>query len=202
MFRISLVSALLLGSLAVSAACTKNQSAKVNTAPGSMMGMGVADHQQMGPVTMGSRDVAESCPAAVQDTSAQATDTADGITMTFTTTGDVQELRKSARAMADRINERSDAAANGGSESRMALDHGMMGGAMMGGSMQRNAHAGDETTGEPMPPTRTRVEDVPGGARIVMAPADPSTIDEWRRGMWDRVLNMTAGRSCPTAMSR
>jgi hypothetical protein len=203
MSRISVMSALLLGSLAVSAACAKNQSANANTAPRPMMGMGVADHQQMGPGTMGTMGVGDSCPATVPGTSAQATDTADGIAMTFTTTGDIQDLRKRARAMADRMNERSDAAGAGGSDSRTSTGGAMMGGGMMGGAITlRNTDAGDATMGGPMPATHTRAEDVPGGARIAMAPRDPYKAEEWRRRMWDTVLDMTEGRACPTPTAR
>ena len=164
MSRISMVSALLLGLLAVSAACAKNQSANANTAPRPMMGMGVADHQRMGPGTMGTMDVGDSCPATVPGTSAQATDTANGIAMTFTTTGDIQELRKQARAMADRMNERSDVVGAGGSDSRTAMGGGMMGRGMMGvGVTVRNTDAGDGTMGGPMPAMHTRAEERSGG---------------------------------------
>jgi hypothetical protein len=154
-----MVTALLLGALAMSTACAKRQSSNANTAAGSMMGMAAANHSHMGPATMGTLGVGDSCPAAVPGTTAQATDTADGIVMTFT--GDVLELRKQARAMADRMNERADA----------------------------------------VPATRTRVQDVPGGTRIVMAPADPSKAEDWRRRMWKGVLDMIEGRACSTLTS-
>src|ERR1035438_6012279 len=44
------------------------------------------------------------CPMGVQGTTVQATETADGMSMAFTTTGDVGELRRRAHAMADRMN--------------------------------------------------------------------------------------------------
>jgi hypothetical protein len=181
MSRISKLSALLLGWLAVSAACAKNQSSNAN-APGSMMRIGVANHQTMGPATLGTIGVGDFCPTAVPDTNAQATDTADGIAMTFTTSGDVQELRTRVRAMADGMDERSDATRTGDPESRRA----------MGGGTPRNADG-------PMPATHARAEDVTGGARIVMRPVDPSQTEEWRRRVWDSVLDVTAGRICPTA---
>lgn len=197
MSRISTASALVLGSLAMSAACAKSQTSNCGTQPGSMMGMGVADRQHMGLATMGTTRAGDACPATVPGTTGKAADNADGIAMTFTTTGDVQELRKRARAMADGMNARSDAAGIGGPDSRTP-----MGGSTMSGGMMPNMAGADGTIGGPLPAMHTRTEDVPGGARIAMVPINPSKAEQWRRRMWESVPDMTSGRACPMPATR
>src|SRR6516164_5592189 len=123
MIRISIASILLLASAAASTACAKSQGAPASSA--AEASTGVPEHQGMGPGMMGMMNMGDECPMAVPGTMVQATEMADGMTMTFTTAGDASELRKRVRSMADRMNVHS----SGG----MGM-HGMMMGGADGGS--------------------------------------------------------------------
>jgi hypothetical protein len=106
-------------------------------------------------------DMMAICPMQVPDTTVSATDTLDGEALTFTTSsGQVAELRRRVRAMADMHNQHH---ASATTTMQGGTGHGgMMGGAAMG-------------HGEMMPPpSRAAVQDVDDGARIVVAPNEPA----------------------------
>jgi hypothetical protein len=121
-------------------------------------------------------------------TSVQAQDTKDGLAMTFTTSGDVAELRRRVRVMADHMNAHS----SGG----MGMHGGMMGAdagtGMMGGSMM----GGQGMMGGMMPAMHAQVEDVDKGARLKMTPTDPAKLKEMRDHMKQHAQMMNQSHGC------
>jgi hypothetical protein len=108
------------------------------------------------------------CPMAIPGTQLMVADTPDGESVTFTTSPDrAAELRRRVHAMADMHNSHHH---GGGME---GMHHG---GTMGGGSM---ASTGGGDTMMP-PPSRAAVEDVDGGARLVVTPNDPADLDRLR----------------------
>ncbi len=131
----------------------------------------------------GMMGMGDQCPMFVAGTTVQAKDTNDGMTMTFTTTGDIAELRRRVRVMADHMS----AHASGGMGMHgmgMGSDAGMatMGGSMMGGGM--------------MPAMHAQVDDVDHGARMKMKPADPAKLSEMRQQMKQHVQMMNQSHGC------
>ncbi len=118
------------------------------------------------------------CPMTVAGTRVQATSTANGMDMMFTTSGDAGDLRRRVRAMAEHMNP----SPMGG-----AGMPGMMGGAMHGLSMMG------------MPPVQAQVDDVDGGARMHVMPIDRSRLDEVRQHMQQGAQMMTQQQACPMA---
>jgi hypothetical protein len=151
---------------------------------GSMMsGQGMMGGRgMMGGGMMGMGD---QCPVLLPGTTVQAQDTKDGIAMTFTTTGEVAELRRRVRIMAEHMNARSSGTAGG-----MGM-HGMMMGAdggmgMMGGSMM----------GGTMPAMRAQVEDMDRGAQLKMTPVDAAKLTEMRDQMKRHAQMMNQSHGC------
>ena len=197
MFRTSIACAILLASTVIGSACAKNQTTSASTAtepssggPGqSMMGSG------MMPV-MGAGDP---CPMGVQGTTVQATETSDGMSMAFTTTGDAGEVRKRAHGMADRM--------NGQASGAMGMNGMMMkggdggGGMMMGSGMGHAGMTGDGGAGMmmggSMPPVNVQVDDIDGGARLRMTPRDPSRVAEMKKHVQQHAQMMNQGHGCP-----
>jgi hypothetical protein len=108
------------------------------------------------------------CPMQVPDTTVDAADTSGGEALTFTTrSGQVDELRRRVRAMADMHNQ-----------------HHVSGTAMMQGGTGHGAKMGrgPNERGEMMmpPPSLAAVEDTDGGARISLTPHDPAQASELR----------------------
>lgn len=103
------------------------------------------------------------CPMMSPDTKVSAVDTADGVAMTFTTSGDPAGLRARARAMADMHN-------------RMHAGSGSAGPGMRA-----------------MVPSQATAEDIPNGARIVLRPNDPSQLATLRAQARDRATRMQSG---------
>lgn len=86
----------------------------------------------------------ETCPLQVNGTTVTAADITDGATLTFVSSGDVAEVRRRVRQMAEMHNR-----------------HHAHGGGMMGGTAA-------------MPAMRAFVDEVDGGARLVLRPVDSS----------------------------
>jgi hypothetical protein len=124
---------------------------------------------------MGNMDMGAMCPMAVSGTTVAAADAPNGATMTFTTAGDVSDLRRRVRTMADHMN-----AHSGGGM------HGMMGGAE-GGSMM----------GRMMPAVHAKAEDIDRGARLQMTPDDPAKLGEMRQAMQQHAQRMNEQHGCP-----
>ncbi len=102
------------------------------------------------------------CPMKVSGTTVAATDVDGGIALTFTTKGEsVAEVRQRVRRMAEMHNN-----AGSGEHQHVAgagAGHvgGGQGGMMMGGGMM-------------MPAATASVEDLEGGARLILRPNDPA----------------------------
>jgi hypothetical protein len=105
------------------------------------------------------------CPMEVPGTTVTPADTSDGEALTFTTASadQVPALRERVRAMAAMHNQHH--AETGGS-------HGMHHGGMAG----HGAGSGHDMGAAMPPPSRARVEDVDGGARLVVTPRDPADV--------------------------
>lgn len=99
--------------------------------------------------------------------------------MTFTTSGDVNDLRMRVRHMASMRN-------------RMA---GMHGQGEMGGGMGRGGMHGGHM-GMMQVPAHASVDDVPGGARLVLTPVDPAERDALREQTRAQAAMMERGE-CP-----
>jgi hypothetical protein len=111
-------------------------------------------------------------------------DTSDGAAVAFTTTGDVAELRAHVREMAEMH--------NGMAGMHHGEDmHGGMGSGDMHGGMMRMQ----------MVPSRASVEDIPGGARLVLIPTDPSQLTTLRAQAREHVAMMEKGK-CPMMETR
>ncbi len=124
------------------------------------------------------------CPMAVTGTQVVASDTAGSEALTFTTaSGDVGELRRRVRAMAE-MHGRHHAAGAGMEHGHGGMGHGgMMGGGMaMGGSAMEGGQGagGHGSHAMAFPPSRAAVEDVENGARVVVAPNDPADLEKLR----------------------
>jgi hypothetical protein len=147
----------------------------------------------------------DQCPMAVPGTMVQATEMADGMTLTFTTAGDASDLRRRVHSMADRMNAASSpgsggmgmhdvmvAGADGGSHVVMG---GGMGGPGMSGMM--TSDGGHATMGGMMPPVRAQAEDVESGARVRVTSLDPSRMSELRQRMQQHARMMNETHGCP-----
>ena len=197
MFRTSIACAILLASTVIGSACAKNQTTSASTAePPS----GAPEHSMMGAGMMPMMGAGDPCPMGVQGTTVQATETSDGMSMAFTTTGDVGELRKRAHGMSDRMNGQASGAMG---TSGMMMKKGGDGGAgmMMGSGMGHPGMMGDGGAGMmmggSMPPMNVQVEDIEGGARLRMTPRDPSRVAEMKKHVQQHAQMMNQGHSCP-----
>lgn len=125
----------------------------------------------------------EMCPMMPPaGTQIAAIDTADGIAIAFTTTGDVAGLRAHVRRMSEM-------------HAKMGeMDHGGM--AMGSGEMMGSGGMHGGMTGTPMVPSRATVEDIPEGARIVLVPNDPAQVAALREHVRSHVAMMQQGK-CP-----
>ena len=111
------------------------------------------------------------CPMEVPDTKVSAEDTQDGVAVTFTTTGDVSQLRQRVHHMAE------------------MHEH------MMQGGMSGSASMGSDHMMK-MVPSTARAEDIEGGARIVLTPKDPAQLAELRAHAHEHASQMASGH-CP-----
>lgn len=136
----------------------------------------------------------EMCPMRVPGTTVSVSDTEAGVAVVFRTTGDVAELRRRVRYVAEMHNRHHAEGAmaccrgmtNGGQETGGTPDQGGRG-MMMGMS-----HEG-------MVPATAAAEDVDGGARIVLTPEDPSQLGALRTHVHDHAERMARGE-CPMMM--
>ena len=197
MFRTSMACAILLASTVIGTACAKNQTTSASTAtePPS----GAPAHSMMGSGMMPMMGEGAPCPMGVQGTTVQATETADGMSMAFTTTGDVGELRRRAHAMADRMNGQASGAMGMSGMMMKGGDGGA--GMMMGSGMGHPGMMGDGGAGMmmggSMPPMNVQVDDVEGGARLRMTPRDPSRVAEMKKHVQQHAQMMNQGHGCP-----
>jgi len=122
-------------------------------------------------------EMGKMCPTDVPGTKVAAADTPDGESLTFTTTsGEVDELRRRVRGMADMHNQHHAGSAAGAGHGGTA-EHGGMG----HGGMMTGGHSMAQGGGMMMPPpSNARVDDLENGARIVLTPTDPAQTDQLR----------------------
>lgn len=160
----------------------------MDAGPGMMGGSGMMGNGQgMMSMMMVMMGMGDHCPMLVPGATVQAKDTTNGMAMTFATTGDVAELRRRVRVMAEHMN------AAPGSSGGMGM-HGTMMGADAGMGMM-----GGGTMGAMMPAVRAEVEDVDKGARLKMTPVDASKLGEMREHMKQHVQMMNQSHGCPMA---
>jgi len=117
------------------------------------------------------------CPMDVSGTKVAVDDTADGVAIRFTTTGDVAQLRQRVHAMADKH------------------EH-MMHGGMMGSGGMGPGHGGGPGHMMKMVDSTARAEDIEGGARIVLTPKDPAQLGDLRAHVREHAARMASGH-CP-----
>lgn len=138
------------------------------------------------------------CPMAMNMANTQITtaDTTDGIAIVFATTGDVADLRARVRKIADMHNRM--AGEMGSVHGEGAQGGGMQAGGMQGDGMHCDQGGGMHGMGmgAKLIPSRASVEDVPGGARLVLVPADASQLEVLRQQarMW---VEMMQRGQCP-----
>ena len=124
------------------------------------------------------------CPMKVPGATASVTDVDGGVALSFTTTaGDLAELRRRVHRMAARHQHR-----QGGK-----MQMGRSGGGMhaMRGGMMGTAHGR-------MPTSTATVEDIEGGARLLLRPVDPGQLEALRAHARAHGDGMPRGE-CPMA---
>lgn len=131
------------------------------------------------------------CPMAVPGTQLAAAETRDGEAVTFTTTPDrAAELRTRVRAMAEMHNRH-----HQGGDGMGGMHGGLHHGEMMGGGSMGSSGGGDAMAMMP-PPSRAAVEDVEGGARLIVTPNDPSDLDRLRSAVRMHAEHMQQSGTC------
>ena len=135
------------------------------------MGPGMMQGGNMMGQMMGPGGMSEMCPEKVPGTTARAEDVDGGAALSFTTTGDVAEVRRRVQRMAEMHNQH-----HGDGKSSMGGSMGMM--------------------GEMMPPSQARAEDVDGGARLILTPEKPADLAAVREKVHQHAA-MMAGGQCP-----
>ncbi len=139
----------------------------------------------------GNASMAGMCPMRIPGTEVAAADVDGGVSLSFTTsTDDVAELRQRVRRMADMHNERGGHMMMGGhGESPRGAEH-------QHGAQSGATHEGDGRGGMMMPPATASVEDVEGGARVVLRPQDPAQLAALQEHVRTKAQQM-AGGECP-----
>jgi len=151
----------------------------------------------------GSSMMSGMCPMQVPGTTVAAADVEGGIGLSFTTkTGDVAELRRRVARMAEMHNQHggqmmmgghgAPPAGAGGEHQHgddAAQGHPGGGGMMMGGGMMGGG-------GMMMPPANASVDDIEGGARLVLRPKDAAQLGALRDHVRMKAEHMSRGE-CP-----
>jgi hypothetical protein len=142
----------------------------------------------------------DACPMLLPGTTVQAQETKDGMSMTFTTSGgDVGELRRRVRMMADHMNSQSTGSSGTG------MQGGTTGGSTTGGSTTGSSTTGSSTTGGSMSdsstggmmmPMHATVANIDKGATLKTTPDDPSKLSEMRAHMKAHARMMNQTHSC------
>ena len=123
------------------------------------------------------------CPMMPAGTNIVASDTDDGISIAFTTTGDVADVRTRSHRMAEMH------------EKMTGMHHDMHPG-MSGGMAGMGSGEPGMQMQLQMVPSHAIVEDMPGGARLVLVPADPTQLAELRAHVRAHVAMVQKGE-CP-----
>jgi hypothetical protein len=117
----------------------------------------------------------------------RAEDVDGGAALTFTTTGEVAELRHRVAHRAE-MHAKHHGEGHGGRMGAGARE-GMMGGGAHEGMMV-------EHKGRMMPPSTARSEEVEGGARLIITPRDPADLAKLREHAREHAEKMASGQ-CP-----
>ncbi len=132
----------------------------------------------------------QACPMAVPGTQVVVADTLDGESITFTTSPvQAADLRARVRAMADTHNQHH----QGGMET---MPGGMQHGGMMMGGGSMGSGGGADGIGMMPPPSRARVEEVDGGARVVVTPNALATLYQLRSAVRMHAEHMRESGRC------
>jgi hypothetical protein len=110
----------------------------------------------------------------------------------FTTTGDVVELRRRVRLMAEMHDKHRGGEANEG----MTMGGGMMDGGTTDAGMTKDGGMMGMMGGGMMPASTARAEDVEGGARLLLTPRDLDELGALRAHGRQHVSQMSSGK-CP-----
>jgi hypothetical protein len=130
----------------------------------------------------------EACPMHVEGTQVSSQTVPNGAALVFTTPGDVDQLREQVDRFADAHNELAEQMAEGGAASAP----GMGAGASAGGA-SAGMHAGQHGS---FVPSRAEVEEIDGGAEIILKPRDPSGLEALRQDVEAQARQMASG-ACP-----
>jgi hypothetical protein len=167
---------------------------------------------------------ADMCPMQVKGTQVEAINIENGVAMTFTTTGDVAELRRRVTALAEMHNAHHGGAGaaagcacphhEGQSQACKCPAHGA--GSGQGGSGCADCpkhgegqacacpkHGGDGKgmeKGMHMPASRATTEEVEGGMVLALTPVDAAQLDALRESVHHHAERMRAGQ-CPMMRS-
>jgi hypothetical protein len=163
--------------------CAASSGARAEPVPAATAGStatAATGRHRMGRPSMGM--MAGMCPMAVKGTTVKTEDVDGGIALEFTTsTGDVADLRRRVRHMAE-MHEHHD--------QRMMSGRGSGGcGCMMGGQGMTGGKM-------KMTPSTASAEDIEGGARLVLRPKDPEQLEVLRGHVRLHSLHMAEG-GCP-----
>jgi len=155
----------------------------------------------------GMQGMAAMCPMQVQGTKVEASNTDTGAALTFTTQGDVTELRHRVSAMAQMHNEHHAGQgmhAQGGEAGCACGQHEGQGdsGCACGHHEGQGCHCGPHAgmMGKHMPASHVTTEEVPGGIRLVFTPEDASQLDALRESVHQHAEMMSSGH-CPMMQS-
>jgi hypothetical protein len=154
---------------------------------------------------MGQQDMQAMCPMMVEGTTVRAEEVEGGAALVFTTTGDVADLRRRVARMTEMHNRhQSHGGMMGGPEGHpegrgrgQRHEHGAPG--------ERGPHGGGMMGGQGMMmamiPADARVEEIEGGARVVLTPQNPAQLQALREQVRHRAERMTSGQ-CPMMSDR
>lgn len=142
------------------------------------------------------------CPMQVEGTTVRAADVEGGVALTFTTSGDVAELRRRVAHMAEMHGHHGEHHGHGmgmhGQSSGGGGEHAH--GAQQGGAGQPQSgqHQGGMMMGGGMmmPAATARTEEIDGGARVILTPRDPADLGKLREHAQHMAERMASGQ-CP-----
>lgn len=174
--------------------CASSQTAREPATP--------AAAEQSGEMRGGMMDqgMAGMCPMQVEGTAVSAENTEGGVALTFTTSGDVAELRRRVAHMAEMhskhhgqghghgMGARGPEASGEGGEHAHEKQRGggkQHQGGMMGGGMKMK-----------MPPAAAHSEEIEGGARIILTPRDSAQVAALQEHARQMAERMASGQ-CP-----
>lgn len=171
--------------------------------PEAETGQSASDQQAtMGGETQGQHAMSENCPMHVQGTTVTAEDVEGGAALVFVTTGDTDMLRERVRNMATA----QESTAMAPESQRMGMSETMRPGSAedtTAGAKQSDDAASATGPMDPLtsPDVDTRVEDVEGGARLVMTATNPADVETVRADAQRHGQQLSAGECAMTSHS-